>query len=134
MGPVQWSSKRQKITVRSSGEAEIYATDECVKDLMHMWNLIADLELSEEMLDQKTKLFNDNMACVQWSKNTTTKGLRYLQIRENNIRENKDWLEILHVEGKKNPADIFSKEEKSPQHYTTIRDTIIQDPFTDIVY
>jgi len=130
MGPVQWSSKRQKITARSSGEAEIYATDECVKDLMHMRNLIADLELSREMLDQKTKLFNDNMACVQWSKNTTTKGLRYLQIRENAIRENKDWLDILHVEGKKNPADIFSKEEKSPQHYTTIRDTIIQDPFT----
>jgi len=33
------------------------------------------------------------------------------------------------VEGKKNPADISSKEEKSPQQYTTIRDTIIQDPF-----
>jgi len=93
MGPVQWSSKRQKIAARSSGEAEIYATDECAKDLMHIQNLIADLELSEEMLDEKTKLFNDNMVCVQWSKNTTTKGLRYLQIRENAIRENKNWLE-----------------------------------------
>ena len=129
-GPIQWSSKRQKITARSSGEAEIYATDECVKDLMHMRNLITDLELHEEILDEKTKLFNDNMmACVQWSKNTTTKGLRYLQIRENAIRENKHWLDILHVEGKKNPADIFSKEEKSPQHFLTIRNTIIQDPF-----
>ena len=32
-GPLHWSSTRQKITARSSAEAEIYATDECVKTL-----------------------------------------------------------------------------------------------------
>ena len=30
-GPLHWSSKRQTLTARSSAEAEIYATDECVK-------------------------------------------------------------------------------------------------------
>jgi len=64
MGPVQWSSKQQKITASSSGETEIYATDEFVKDLMHMRNLIADLKLEKEILNENTKLFNDNMACV----------------------------------------------------------------------
>ena len=67
-----------------------------------------------------------------WSKSTTTKGLRYLQIRENAVRECKNIIEILHIEGKKNPADVFSKEDKDPQHFTTIRDIIIQDPLPPI--
>ena len=35
-GPVHWMSKRQTITARSTTEAEIYATDECVKQLLHL--------------------------------------------------------------------------------------------------
>ena len=31
--PVHWSARRQKVTAHSSAEAEIYATDECVKFL-----------------------------------------------------------------------------------------------------
>ena len=33
IGPISWSSKCQKITARSSAEVEIYATDECVKNI-----------------------------------------------------------------------------------------------------
>jgi hypothetical protein len=31
LGPLHWLSKRQTVTARSSAEAEIYATNECVK-------------------------------------------------------------------------------------------------------
>ena len=127
-GPLHWSSKRQKITARSSCEAEIYATDECVKDILHLRNVIKDLGLEEEMLHEKTTIFNDNMACVLWSKNTTTKGLRYLQIRENAIRENKDIIEIQHIAGKINPADMFTKEDKDHEHFISLRDKSVVDP------
>ena len=130
-GPIHWSSKRQRITARSSCEAEIYATDECVKDIIHLRHIIKDLNLHNDLLKTKVQLFNDNMACVQWSKNLTTKGLRHLQIRENAIRESKKWLDVKHVQGKINPADIFSKEDKDPAHFIQMRNTIVHSPFTD---
>jgi len=123
-GPVHWTSKRQKITARSSCEAEIYATDECVKDLIHLRNIIKDLMLEKELLHKNTTIYNDNMACVLWSKNTTTKGLRHLQIRENAIRETK-FITIEHICGKINPADLFTKEDKDAEHFQRIRDTIV---------
>ena len=128
MGPLNWTSKRQKITARSSCEAEIYATDECVKDIIHLRHVIQDLDLEKELLHPKTKIYNDNMACVMWSKNTTTKGLRHLQIRENAIRESK-FIKIEHICGKINPADMFTKEDKDPDHFRRLRDTIVTEPF-----
>ena len=44
-GPLHWSAKRQKITACSSAEAEIYATDECCKDILHTHHIIEDLHL-----------------------------------------------------------------------------------------
>ena len=129
MGPLHWTSKRQKITARSSCEAEIYATDECVKDIIHLRHVIQDLQLEKELLHPKIKIYNDNMACVMWSKNTTTKGLRHLQIRENAIRETK-FIQIEHICGNINPADMFTKEDKDPDHFRRLRDTIVTEPFT----
>jgi len=129
-GPIHWSSKRQKITARSSCEAEIYATDECLKDILHIRHIIQDLHLSQDILHTKTKIYNDNMACVMWSKNTTTKGLRHLQIRENAIRESSKIIEIEHVAGKINPADMFTKEDKDATHFIQLRDTIVTDPLS----
>jgi len=34
LGPLHWLSKRQNVTAGSSAEAEIYATDECVKFIL----------------------------------------------------------------------------------------------------
>ena len=31
-GPLTWIAKRQRVTARSSAEAEIYATEKCVKE------------------------------------------------------------------------------------------------------
>ena len=127
-GPLHWSSKRQKITARSSCEAEIYATDQCVRDILHLRNIIYDLNIHKELLHEKVPVYNDNMACVKWSKNTTTKGLRYLQIRENAVRENAHIIEVQHIGGKINPADIFTKEDKDQSHFMKIRDTVVEDP------
>ena len=48
-GPIHWTSKRQAITARSSAEAEIYATDECIKQLIHINHILEDLNLIEEV-------------------------------------------------------------------------------------
>jgi hypothetical protein len=45
-------------------------------------------------------------------------------MRENRVRENvvTKFVSILHVEGKKNIADIFTKEMKDVAHFVALRD------------
>ena len=81
----------KKVTARSSAEAEIYATDECVKELLRLQHLFTDTDtLNIFMPGEPINVYNDNNACVCWSKSTTTKGLRHITIRENAIRESFD--------------------------------------------
>ena len=74
-----------------------------------------------------TPIYNDNAACIAWSKTTTTKGLRHIQIRENAVREAvlDDFASIRHVEGKVNLADLFTKEDKDVAHFQRTRDIIM---------
>ena len=115
-GPIQWASKRQKITARSSAEAEIYATDECVKELLRLRIIWMDLIVLHIYMPKQKPItvFNDNMACVYWSKATTTKGLRHITIRENAIREamQQNIVNVKHIAGNVNLANIFTKEIK----------------------
>jgi len=69
-------------------------------------------------------IYNDNKACVQWSKHTTTKGLCHIQMRENRVRENvaSDFVSICDIDGKINLADIFTMEIKDISHFVKIRD------------
>ena len=77
-GPLHWSAKKQSITARSTAESEIYATDTCVKQLLHLSHIINDLDLSKQLLSTTTPIFNDNKACVQWSKNKTNRNIRHI--------------------------------------------------------
>ena len=62
-GPIQWQSKRQTITERSSAKAEIYATDECVRELVYIRMLIRDLGFENTFLSDPITIHNDNSAC-----------------------------------------------------------------------
>jgi deoxyuridine 5'-triphosphate nucleotidohydrolase len=128
-GPVHWISKRQSITARSSAEAEIYATDECTKQLIHLSYIIEGLNLTDDIMQPPTMVYNDNSACVCWSKATTTKGLRHIQMRENAIREAvaSDFISVRHIEGKVNLADMFTKEDRDTEHFIQVRDLIMTD-------
>ena len=85
--------------------------------------------MTNEVFNSPTIIYNDNAACVQWSKNTTTKGLRHIQIRENAIREQcqSGFVTIKHIEGKINVSDMFTKEEKSAEHFIGNRDIVLSD-------
>ncbi len=45
LGPLHWLSKRQKVTAASSTEAEINATDECVKFLHELSQILEFLDV-----------------------------------------------------------------------------------------
>jgi len=122
-GPVHWLSKRQTITAGSSAEAEIYATDKCVKFLLELVQLLEFLEVKDIFMPTTSTIYNDNKACIQWSKSTTTKGLRHIQMKENRIRENihSNFISVAHVDGKANIADIFTKEMKDVAHFVELR-------------
>jgi isoleucyl-tRNA synthetase len=124
LSPVHWMSKRQKVTAASSAEAEIYATDECCKFLSDLAQILDFLDVKQTFMPSTTIIYNDNKACVQWSKKVNTKGLRHIQMCENRVRENiaSKFISVCHIEGKINLADIFTKEMKDTSHFVELRD------------
>ena len=127
-GPIHWVSKRQTITARSTAEAEIYATDECTKFLIHLYNILQDLKLVDTLMPSPTTIYNDNAACVAWSHSMSTKGLRHIQIRENAVRERVQggYIEVRHIRGDINISDLFTKEDKDTKHYLIIVNEIME--------
>jgi len=123
LGPIHWMSKRQKVTAASSAEAEIYATDECCKFLLDLAQILDFLDVRHIFMPSTTTIYNDNKACVQWSKKATTKGLRHIQMHENRVRENiaSRFISVCHIDGKINLADIFTKEMKDTSHFVELR-------------
>lgn len=130
-GPIQCQSKRQTVSARSSAEAEIYATDECVRELIYIRKLLRDLHMNKILIKNPIPIFNDSMACVQWTKNKTTRSIRHIQLHDNGVREEvaKGNIYIQHISGSENVADIFTKEDKDPNHFKEIRDKILFKPF-----
>jgi hypothetical protein len=128
LGPLHWMSKRQKVTAASSAEAEIYATDECVKFLLDLVQIMEFLGIKDLFMPSTNTIYNDNKACIQWSKKATTKGLRHVQMRENRVRENvtSQFVTICHVDGRKNIADIFTKEMRDTAHFIELRNLFMR--------
>lgn len=129
-GPLHWESKRQKITARSLAEAEIYATGECVKRLQQLCNILSDLDLISRFMPNATTVYNNNNVCMHWSKNMTTRGLCHIQIWGNTVREQYQLgnVNILHIAGAVNSADIFTKEDRDVAHYIVVQDSIQSKP------
>jgi hypothetical protein len=123
-GPLHWISKRQQVTAASSAEAEIYTTDECIKFLLELVQIMDFLEVKHLFMPSTNTIYNDNNACVEWSRSATSKGLRHIQMRENRVRENiaSNFIHVKHIAGKINLADIFTKEMKDTSHFVEIRD------------
>jgi len=129
-GPVHWVSKRQSITARSSAESEIYATDECVKQLQQISHLIIDLEVTDLVMPKPIPVYNDNAACIKWSHSLATKGLRHIQMRENAVREQilSKKITLEHIAGAVNLADMFTKEDKDVAHFVLVRNILMRSP------
>jgi 5-deoxy-D-glucuronate isomerase len=127
--PLHWMSKRQKITVRNSAKAEIYATDQCVKEILRIKHIFNDMDVKHLYMptNEPIQVYNNNAACVSWSKSMTTKGLRHITIKENATKESigNRTISIHQVTGNINIADIFTKEMKDVTHFIELRDMLV---------
>jgi hypothetical protein len=85
------------------------------------------LDLRDIFKPGTTTIFNDNNACMNWSRRCTTKGLRHIQMQENHVRENAEnnFVSIQHIGGKQNLADLFTKEMKDTNHFVELRDLMV---------
>jgi hypothetical protein len=128
LGPVHWMSKRQSVTAGSSAEAEIYAMNECVKFLLELVQILDFLGFKDTFMPGTNIIYNDNNACINWSKRCTTKGLRHIQMKENHVHENveKQFVSIVHIGGKQNLADLFTKEMKDTAHFVELCDLMMR--------
>jgi hypothetical protein len=127
--PVFWSSQKENRTSGSSCEAEIKATNGCTKSILWFRHVLSDLNLLPS--SSPTPLYNDNQGAVNWSKTTSTKGMRHVNIQENIVRESihvfKD-IAVSHIPGPCNPSDIFTKEFKSDETFRQVRDVLLSYP------
>jgi hypothetical protein len=120
--PTGWLGERQERTPFSSCEAEICATSTTSKKVFDFRNLCRSISESGLPLPNATSptvLYNDNNTCVKWSYNMTSKAACYNELRKNSVRE---WVQdklikVVHVAGKTNLADIFTKEMRDGTHF-----------------
>ncbi|MGH3053511.1 MAG: Ty1/Copia family ribonuclease HI [Gaiellaceae bacterium] len=125
-GPLMWQANKEARGSRSSCEAEIKAIDECTKAVQWMRHVLTDLSLIDPSIP--SCVYNDNQGAVQWCQAFSSKNTRHLNIRENCVREaiHEFWeIEIKHIPGKVNPADLFTKEHKSVEEFMTLRDSFM---------
>ena len=63
LGLLHWASKRQRVTVASSAEAEIYATDECVKFLLDLVQILEFLQVRDLFMPTTNVIYK---SCNRW--------------------------------------------------------------------
>ena len=90
--------------------------------------LIFGLGLATQILPDKTIIYNNNNTCICWSHNMTTKGLRHIQVRENLVHKmiQKGIIDVQHINGKLNLADLFTKEDINTEYFISICDVLVQ--------
>jgi hypothetical protein len=99
-----------------------------VKFFLELDQLLQFLDIKQLFMPSTTTIYNDNKACVNWSAQCTTKGLRHIRMKENRIRENvaANFVEIVHSDGKLNIADIFTREMRDTTHFVALRSSLMR--------
>jgi hypothetical protein len=115
-GIVNWSSKRQRSTANSSMDAEIMAANSGAKEMAWMEKLRADIDPSD--LNSSTPyvptLYLDNQSGVDWCHNAKFQErskhveIQYYFIRNDMVNQKR--LNVVHIEGKNQPADVLTKQ------------------------
>lgn len=101
------------------------ATNECIKELLHVKNRAADLGMPDAL--ETNTVFNDNQAAVNWAASVTNKGTKHINLRENKVREAvaDGSARVRHIDGIINVSDIFTKELKDGAHFRRLRDAMM---------
>jgi len=129
-GPTSWKAVRQDETSLSTCEAEIKATNAASTLTVATRNFSKGFQLGHIRLpdtDKPTRVHNDNEACVKWCHNMTSKSTNHMELWENSVREwvQNGTLDIRHVPGLDNVADIFTKEIRDKSLFCRLRDAFM---------
>jgi hypothetical protein len=129
-GPVSWLGERQECTSLSSCEAKICATNATLKKVIDFRNLscsVSDADYTLPDINVPSVLYNDNDAPIKWSYNMTSKSASHIELCQNSVHEwvQDNTLNVKHVSGKLNPADIFTKEMCDGAHFRKLQDSFM---------
>ena len=118
--PIAWGCARHKDTAQSSCQAEVHSINETTKLVLEYKLLFRDLNIP---VDYPIQILNDNQGAIQWTKGTTTKKIRWVDLRENLVRENVENknITVSHIPGKYNLSDIFTKEFRDSTQFLKLR-------------
>ena len=124
--PIAWGCLRHKQTAQSSCEAEVQSINEATKLILQLKLLFRDLSLP---ISTPVPLYNDNQGAVHWSKGTTTKKMKWIDLRENFVRENviNKNIAVTHIPGTDNLSDIFTKEFRDVSWFLALRNSFMID-------
>ena len=87
----------------------MYALAECVKCAIHFNHICDELGIDRPV---KTPIWCDATAAIAFMKNlggTSQTKLKHLDLRKDWLNQETDKVEIGHIDGKRNPANFFTK-------------------------
>ena len=88
-------------------------------------HLLQDLNMADGFTP--TPVWNDNRGCVDWSQGcTVSRKLRHVNMRNLSVRlyQRKGDIIVRHIDGKRNVADILTKEMKDTPDYRNLMETV----------
>ena len=107
--PVAWTSRRMQSRARSSMESEYYAADETCKEVLFWRDLLDEIGHKQT---KPTQIYEDNMACIAYSKNNTCHArTKHIDNRAYILRDHvrDGMIELLHVDTNSQLADMMTK-------------------------
>jgi hypothetical protein len=115
-GPIAWSSKQQLTVAASSCEAEYVACAHCAREVIWLRALFGELGFTQT---DASSLLCDNKGAVACTHDPHSHSrMKHIDITEHFIRDcvNRGVIDVQHVPGIQNPADLLTKPLAKPTH------------------
>ena len=108
-GPLTWSSKQQVAIVLSSCEAKYLTCSHCIQQTLWLRSLFHELGFPQQL---PTPLYCDNQGTVACTHDPQSHSqVKHIDIHTHFIHDtvNCRLVDVLHIPGVENPADLFTK-------------------------
>ena len=129
--PVAMTSKMQCIVAISITEAELIQVCECAQDILYVWRLMTEMELSIEL---PMILETDNEGVTDIVNNWSSTGrTRHIDVRYKFLRELKEAniIRVVWCPAGQNEADTFTKNLRGPAFNKCNEHFVGEDEYTD---
>jgi hypothetical protein len=118
-GCFSWSAKRQTKIAISTGEAEYYAAEHCIREIIWVRQMLSEVGLAPSTPSAMV-LRTDSTSALSMlnSPDQTSFRTKHIRLAHHWVREEVRRKEVVveHVSGEENAADIFTKGLEGPRH------------------